>query len=187
MFRVLICVLLCRPAHKTKPVFPIKMDIVLPPSCVNQQTMATTPKPAQQSPAARSCSSTHQSFGGVEDRLLEVLVASHPLHNCTIQPKILHLTVLSLHNHNLGFAEVDSELTVLQKLASAVNCFCRPAALPDVRMRSSAYSNSGTIPMSMVRQCQEGQASAFPSTYKPNSVGLSGHPCFTPMRHLKIS
>ncbi len=26
-----------------------------------------------------------------------------------------------------------------------------------------------------------------PSTYNPNRVGLSGHPCFTPMRHLKMA
>ncbi|DBA84031.1 TPA: hypothetical protein ACH3X1_016797 [Trebouxia sp. C0004] len=57
-------------------------------------------------------------------------------------------------------------------------------------MRSSAYKTSGTItPISLGASMSAVSSKRFssPSTYKPNRVGLSGHPCFTPMRHLKMA
>ena len=77
-----------------------------------------------------------------------------------------------------------------QKLASASSCRWRPSGLVDIRMRSSAYNNSGAkMPQrsgaSMLAVSKRCFASS--STYNPNSAGLKGHPCLTPIRHLKIS
>ncbi len=57
-------------------------------------------------------------------------------------------------------------------------------------MRSSAYNNSGTrTPLSVGASMSVVSSRCFssPSTYSPNSVGLNGHPCFTPIRHLKMA
>jgi len=77
-----------------------------------------------------------------------------------------------------------------QKLASASSCRWRPSGLVDIRMRSSAYNNRGA---KMPQRSGASISAVFkrcfssPSTHNPNSVGLKGHPCLTPIRHLKIS
>ena len=77
-----------------------------------------------------------------------------------------------------------------QKLANASSCFCSPDALSDIRTGSSAYNSRGTVtPMSVGASMAAVSSKCFlsPSTYKSNSVGLSRHPCFTPIRHLKMA
>ena len=77
-----------------------------------------------------------------------------------------------------------------QKLERASSCLSKPASVVDIRMRSSAYSNRGiSVSISSGASMPGVLSKCFsrPSTNSPNSVGLNGHPCLTPIRHLNMA
>ena len=72
----------------------------------------------------------------------------------------------------------------------ASSCFCSPSAEVASSTRSSAYSRGGTGLPSCMHGRSMAAASAsmvrsMSSTYMPNRLGLSGHPCLTPSRDWK--
>ena len=122
-------------------------------------------------------------------------------HKDKVSVLIMSLSVVPLKPNSLQSDLRDSKITTFvlprltvswrcsQKLASASSCCWRPSGLVDIRMRSSAYSSSGTkMPQSSGASMPSvsGRCFSNPSTYNPNS-GKQGHPCLTPIRHLKIS
>ncbi len=75
-----------------------------------------------------------------------------------------------------------------QNYWSASNYCCSPTSNFDVRMKSSAKSNSHTCTFAKVGASHflPSKHHSRASKYSPNRRGLKGQPCFTPYWHLKL-
>ncbi len=128
-----------------------------------------------------------------EAKILETL---HLLYSCAVQHKVSSMTMPSIRGHPLCFAQIECELTLITEACQRTHLLLMPttaagpAAVVGIKLRSSAYSNSGTrVPLreGASLSAVSSRCLSSPSTYTPNSVGLSGHPCLTPIRHLKMA
>ena len=81
-----------------------------------------------------------------------------------------------LKHYHLCLAEVECKLMCFAKACKCVQLLLQACcAFRDIKMRSSAYSNNGTVtPMSVGASMSAVVSKCFssPSKYSPNSVGL---------------